>query len=810
MSDPSQRSQRRVTFNSRTGTNTQSISINASNNKTISRKKLNNVQNTVKNNEIKCFKFIIFIIIGLLAVLLIIYICIIFYQNNIISTGHNIFLGLYYNYYQRDKLLCLFASILSSYYHLFEITNYDDVEGLMNNTLLQSIMKSYSFDFQNSFHYFYTSYIDYKKNLNEPLTALYALRSMNKISTNWNNIQYYSDYISEAEYISYSAHNAALDLDNIDSAKNQDCPQLFQGEFNLSEENRNKRVVSNFIPCMYYLCRNYNSQFYYFYQELQKESEESFSNFSLGSKKIYILIEILGMLLYVSFFGVMFFYLYQSNSMMFKNILNMFLDFTQEGAYNFKNHIDNFILIKKISEFNLLLVDFSLGILDKYNKKISTRSVISGNMNMSLDGTDNQGFGTIKADKGKDDIDNMKKEDKKRKKKEKKKEDKDKALNSKNQNANNISKVDTSKGALISTNTGFSKLNNSTKKGNLSSSTNISLNTNITTSNSQKNLTSGDKKTDKKEELDDNAVTTDVILSKTENMGIFQIKIIIYIFILLFLVILIYFFVKLFISIGFIDDIKNIFDDFGTVSFKYSMVYYYFNTLRVLLVIPEFTDEKIFETMTNDLIDETNNINNVLNYRMKNYASTNVLFNAFTRSQNDTSITNIQQIICGDDYKCNRVLSDKTYNMVSDGIDVAINAMVQETQNLYNDYSKKTKVNIKKEDVSAWYINTKFKQVDVNLNFVLSLVQERIYTAFLKDANDLTNKFQIEINIFNSCAIIYCCLLGIFVVIYVVNKIQNMTKVVEVSTMRLNQAFCFIKENNLGNQMNMQTNSFMT
>ena len=811
ISDPSQRSQRKVTFNSRTGTNTQSISINASNNRSLSAKKkmMNNVQNLVKNNEIKCFKFIIFIIIGLLAVLLIIYICIIFYQNNIISTGQNIFLGLYYNYYQRDKLLCLFASILSSYYHLFEITNYDDVEGLMNNTLLQSIMKSYSFDFQNSFHYFYTSYIDYKKNLNEPLTGLYALRSMNKISTNWNNIQYYSDYISEAEYISYSAHNAALDLDNIDSAKNQDCPQLFQGEFNKSEENRNKRVVSKFIPCMYYLCRNYNSQFYYFFQELQKESEESFLNFSIGSKKIYIFIEILGMILYVSFFGVMFFYLYQSNSMMFKNILNMFLDFTQEGAYSFKNHIDNFILIKKISEFNLLLIDFSLGILDKYNKKISTRSIINGNMNMSLDGSENQGFGTIKADRGKDDIDNKKKKKKKKKKKDRKKDDKDKGLNSKNQNVSNISKVDTSKGGLISQSTGFSKLNNSTKKTNLSSTSNVSLNTNITTSNSQKNLTIGDKKNEQKEELDDNAVTTDIILEKTENMGIFQIKIIIYIFVLLFLVILIYFFVKIFISIGFIDDIKNIFDDFGTVSFKYSMVYYYFNTLRVLLVIPDFTDETIFETMTNDLIDETNSINNVLNYRMKNYASTNLLFNAFTRSQNDTSITNIQQIICEDDYKCNRVLSDKTYNMVSDGIDVAINAMVQETQNLYNDYSKKTKVNITKEDVSSWYINTKFKQVDVNLNFVLSLVQERIYTAFLKDANDLTNKFQIEINVFNSCAIIYCCLLGLFVVIYVVNKIQNMTRVVEVSTMRLNQAFCFIKENNLGNQMNMQTSSLI-
>ena len=39
--------------------------------------KINNVKNNVKNNEIKCFKFIIYIILCLLAILLVIYICII-------------------------------------------------------------------------------------------------------------------------------------------------------------------------------------------------------------------------------------------------------------------------------------------------------------------------------------------------------------------------------------------------------------------------------------------------------------------------------------------------------------------------------------------------------------------------------------------------------------------------------------------------------------------------------------------------------------------------------------------------------------
>jgi hypothetical protein len=700
---------------------------------------------------------------------------------------------------------------------MYNITNYGNSD-IMDKDNLKNIMEEYSMDFQNSFHSFYISYIDYKRNLGEPLTALYEPRMMDKITTDWQNMIYESDYISEAEFISYSANNAAIDLQlesNVNLAKEEDCPRFFQENYRKYPKNKTR---TDFIQCMYYLCKNYNSQFYYFFREIQEESEHSFLNFSKETKSIYIFIEILGMIFYVVFFGVMFFYLSQSNSMMFKNILNMFLDFTQEGVYNFKNHIDNFILIKKISEFNLLLVDFSLGILDKYNKKISARSVVTGNMNMSMD--EGQGFGAIKSDNVKDNADSMKKEDKK-KKRNKKDDKKDKGLNMKNQNANNTSKIDTSKGGLISQNSsvGFNKLNTSTsnlKKGNnTNTSTNMSLNSSQNTTNSQKNLNNtGYKQPEKKEEIDDNGVTTDMILEKTQNKGIFQIKVMIYIFIVLFCVILIYFFVKLFVSIGFIDDIKNIFDDFGTVSFKYSMVYYYFNTLRVLLVVPKFTDENIFDTMENDLIDETNNINDVLNYRMKNYESTNILFTAFTKSQNDTSVTNITAIICEDNKLCNLVASNKEFNMIADGIDVAINAIVQETQNIYNDYKKIRDSNnglleIKKEDVTNWYINDKFKQVDVNLNFVLSLVQQRIYTAFLEDSDNLTHKFQNMINIFNSCAIIYCCLLGIFVIIFVVYRIKNMTKIVEDSTMRLNKAFFFIKENNLGNQMNSQTNSIL-
>ena len=765
-------------------------------NTSLTKRKLVKVHNNVKNNEIKCFKFIGFFNFGLLSILLIIYIVIIYYQNLIITTGHNIFFGLYYNYYQRDKLLCLFSSILSAYYMTTNATFYDVASGVtyMNTDNLTQIMKSYAFDFQNSFHYCYTSYIDYKKNLNEPLTALYKLRIMNKITTDWNNIVYSSDYISEAEFISYISHNAATELVGEQIAKTRrDCPYLFQSRFDRDEESRNRKVESNFMPCAYYLSKNYNSQFHYFFQELQEESESSFIKFSGSSRKIYICIEVLGMLVYIIFFGLMFFYLYQSNSMMFKNILNMFLDFTQEGTYNFKNHVDNFILIKKISEFNLLLIDFSLGILDNYNKKISTKTAMNGNLTMTIDndyGQDNK--------RGKDDKDNEKNDKKKKNDKREKK-----VLDNKSKNN------ESSRGNLMNSTTNqkntFSKLNTSQNAVNP-----------ISTVNNQKyNQKNDNGNTNKKEDLDDVQLNTDIILEKTENKGILQISIITYIFILLFLVILVYFFVKIFISLGFINDIKNIFDDFGTVSYKYSMVYYYFNTIRVLLVVPKFTNEEIFDTMTDDLIKETDSINQVLNYRMKNYKSTSILFNAFSKKQSDTTV-DIEEIICLDDVKCKWVLNNPTYNMLSDGIDVAINAMVQQTQNTYYDYrsikensTQKQIDNMDISDVTNNYIDEKFKQVDVNLNFVLSLVQERIYKAFLEDATSLKDKFQNQINIFNSLAIIYCVILGTFVMIYVINKIKRMTNTVEVSTMRLNKAFCFIKENNLGNQINSQSGSFI-
>ena len=39
--------------------------------------------------------------------------------------------------------------------------------------------------------------------------------------------------------------------------------------------------------------------------------------------------------------------------------MNIFLDFTQDGPYSFKNHYDNLIIVKKINETNPDIVVFT-------------------------------------------------------------------------------------------------------------------------------------------------------------------------------------------------------------------------------------------------------------------------------------------------------------------------------------------------------------------------------------------------------------------------------------------------------------------
>ena len=104
--------------------------------------------NSFKINKIKYFKLVAFLALFLFVAMLIIYIFILIFQKNVISTGYNGFLICYYNHYQRDQLYSLYSVLLSSYFHYLNITDFSDV---MKEVDYINLIARYSKEFQNHF-----------------------------------------------------------------------------------------------------------------------------------------------------------------------------------------------------------------------------------------------------------------------------------------------------------------------------------------------------------------------------------------------------------------------------------------------------------------------------------------------------------------------------------------------------------------------------------------------------------------------------------------------------------------------------------
>jgi hypothetical protein len=82
-------------------------------------------------------------------------------------------------------------------------------------------------------------------------------------------------------------------------------------------------------------------------------------------------------------------------------------------------------------------------------------------------------------------------------------------------------------------------------------------------------------------------------------------------------------------SLNFCSDIKRIFNDFGSITSRSSIVYYYFSSLRILLLVPKFGDESIFKDMKNVVNKQNLKINEVLKYNIINYKYCQKAFEIF-------------------------------------------------------------------------------------------------------------------------------------------------------------------------------------
>ena len=729
------------------------------------------------------YAYINIIITSLLCIMLVVYIIILVYQNTMIDTSHLIFLSLFFNYYQRDKFMNLLGAVLSNAFELLNLYNITEPR-ILNRSDYRNLMEENSEKFEESYHDYYIAYVDLKTYLNEQLTSIYSYKVFTKILGTFEPLEFNSTFIQEVEHLAFLAKYCALNENKAMDYILEDYQNFFSGNF---LNDNSTKIHSNSIKTLYYLTINYNKVFYAYFQDLQKESEDKFDSYSNHSKNIYTLIEILGFILYSIFFGINFIYMHHTSDLIFRNIMNIFIDFTQEGAYSFKNHYDNLIIVKKINEYRAVLVDFNMDNLDKFNEKINSQNALEYSINDNYENTIKSG-----ENESSDNINNNANI-----LKNNPLNDPKKVLNN-NLNKNNNQNNETKSQSTTLSKSSFVKLNQNTFGGNTIAKLNEKMNkrrTRLEEDKSKDTSHGGNRRSviniDLKKDIVDEELTSEIILNKMYNDGIIQIKILNVILLGLYIIIIVYFFVKLFMSLNFCSDIKRIFLDFGKITSRSSSVFYYFNSMKILLMVPKFGDEKIFEQMIDIVNEEKLEINEVLKYNIINYKHCQDAFSNLQKSKEDI-YDYFMNTVCRDNYKCKEIYNSN-YNLYLNGYTTTMDAILLYTENLYNDFNKYKKDNYTNEIITRTLIDLDYIKIDLCLNYLLSQVQEVLYTSFENDEFSIKDNYHITINILNSCAIAYSGLIGILIMIFVIKLLKNLSHNIKVSGNRINNAFCFIK-----------------
>ena len=831
-----------------------SYNSNISNNKKLNKRKSDNrgsqefdyIKNTEnkkeKNNnnfinKVNCFYFVFPLVIILLGLLLIIYVIILLYQRNMVSSSHNGFLIYYYNYYQRDQLYSLYSVLLSSYYHYLNLTNLSDV--MLENDYTD-LIKRYSIEFQKSFHKFYEVYISNKKHDLYEKNYIFEDIELFKISNYYNQTKLYENYIKESEYLGYISRLIPINdkLENII----KDSNFLFLGNIFKDKNCSKTETKSYYTQTLFYLSRNYESLFNKVFTNLETESTSEFNELSKNSKMTYLFIEILGFIIIILFYIIVLIFLHQTNIAIFRNIINMFIN-NKKDNFQYKNKKDNYLLIKIISGFMVLIHDFNLDNLRKFqyiieqpsSHRLSLDSTIDIKDDLSVNSFDlyedekikiQENNYTNNINKNKNDIINKMIDSKMNNSEIMKLNlssskaslknniigDTLKNLNSLqktvefNTPAANISNLSSNKSTINSNKTLNTTLTNKTFLKN-----NKSLYQNkLITKNTKKKYSIHNtqdkikqKKTMKIEDNinDEEKMTADIFLKKLVNNGLKEIKISLIVLFILFIFVIVYVSVKIIISLNFINEIKGIFEDFGVLSYRYSSMYYYFNSLRTLLVFPDFGNETIFETMNENMADRLKRMNVVLDFKLNKYPAVgNFYWITGTNMKKPRPSPSYINITCYEDKKCREILNNKKYDILSEGLKMAVTSMYQQIINIYDDY-KKEKNMIKKLKSTSYikekFINSQYEQIDINLNYVFICIEYRIYEAFMSDLIFLVNMYNSIIGALNICAVVYCFIVEFIVMIFIIFRLREITKKIEEATLRINNAFSYMLKRNI-------------
>ena len=751
-----------------------------------------------KDQFILIIKLLLFIII---TGILILYILNMILQRKSINIIEKILLTFYFSAETKNIILNIFSKLLGSFH---------DMSGLINNnSTLSDTNKDnilvYANELRKYYHDFNKYYIEYNLEMDHSFQLIYENKKFYKLRGKWREILYDSEYCSELDFIIHSIFLIESN-DNPETIKDVNTFMFYQ-----NRTDREEKIRSSFIRLIFYFSINYELTYKNIYEKINSDIYSSYNYHSKKGTAINYLLEFGSLLLYLFFFICCFIYLYYSNLIILKNIIFLFLDFSQD--LDDKNGATTSVsdIIGKLLKFQNLLNDFNLSNVRIYSDYLDTKNINDGIIdNNTLENK-------IESKKTKHFLDfHGKKNSPMQADLNSSQSNEIKSKKTNNSSTNYLIRSNSrlipdklnplAKGEfqLKSNNNNSSASSKAIYSKNIlhspASSSNNSIQVKKTININKINNNNNNKSIISETVMKDNF--EDAVLDRSNRVTIYIIKIHSVIIILFLLLIIIYSVYKLRNNSIYIEQYERFYSDFHTIEERYSALYYYWNTMKTIIIFNNKDERwsvmnKILGNMNSEYERITNDYNLLLSKSMDFYNDVEKLFEIFTYNKND-SIEYLQKNVCLNYTSCKNYLrtNDSIFNS---GIDFGYKICFSYLNNIYMDYqSIKNKTSI--EEIKRAITDEKFyefKRLRKSFSNVFYYLKEKIFNNYESEAISFGQKYKRVVLALNCISLIISILVLLFVVIFIFITVSNFSKPIKDSTYRINHSFFYIKNYSL-------------
>ena len=360
----------------------------------------------------------------------------------------------------------------------------------------------------------------------------------------------------------------------------------------------------------------------------------------------------------------------------------------------------------------------------------------------------------------------------------------------------------------------YIELNNSQSKDKLSNNSFFNASKDLLMNNSKNNPSNKNLKIMdnnsfsnndmKKVESLDQENYQDILLNRSNKKLVLMIKIYLIIIIILTILITAFILFKFKYILSFNRKYNRFFHNMSILTNRYAFMYYYFNTMRLVVILPERNKYlKMYEDVMKNLNErfekENKEFLDILSSGIEDYGEINKLFNILKDTSGDgDSFDKIKQLICHKNQLCEESI-ESNKNLLHSGVDFASKTIITEISNIYMDYKKiEHKEEIKELNSTLFYSkDSQFINIGKILNFFFIYVEENIFNCFEKDEMNLNSSYIQMMNFLNFFSIIISILIFIFIIFFIFISIYNFSEPIKEACYRINCSFLYIKKYSL-------------